>query len=82
MSKKPALRTAGRGLCCRSGLGHREGQFMKPLHAAILATVLVAVVIIGFYVLCGYVVRVTGSTTGLPAIGDAVARVIAALRGR
>jgi hypothetical protein len=55
---------------------------MKPLHVAVLATVLAAVVVIGFYVLCGYVVHVTGSTTGLPAIGDAVARLIAALRGR
>jgi hypothetical protein len=54
---------------------------MKPFHAAVLATVLVAVVVIGFYVLCGYIVYKTGSTTGLPALGDAVAHLITALHG-
>jgi hypothetical protein len=54
---------------------------MKPLHAAILATILITVVVIGFYALCAYIVYVTGSTTGLPALGDAVAHLIAALRG-
>jgi hypothetical protein len=47
-----------------------------------LATILVVVVVIGFYVLCGYIVYVTGSTAGLPALGDAVAHLITALRGR
>lgn len=55
---------------------------MKPLHAAILATVLITVVVIGFYVLCGYIVYVTGSTNGLPALGEAVAHLVTALRGR
>lgn len=55
---------------------------MKPFHAAVLATVLVAIVVIGFYVLCGYIVHVTGSTTGLPALGAAVARLINALQGQ
>lgn len=55
---------------------------MKAFHAAVSATVLVAVVVIGFYVLCGYIIYVTGSTTGLPALGDAVAHMITALRGR
>lgn len=54
---------------------------MKPFQAAVLATVLVAIVVLGFYVLCGYIVYVTGSTTGLPALGDAVAHMITALRG-
>jgi hypothetical protein len=54
---------------------------MKPLHAAILATILIIVVVTGFYVLCGYIVYVTGSTTGLPALGEAVAHLITALRG-
>jgi hypothetical protein len=55
---------------------------MKPLHAAILATILITVVVIGFYVLCGYIVYVTGSTTGLPALGDAVAHLITAVHGQ
>jgi hypothetical protein len=55
---------------------------MKPLHAAILATVLITVVVVGFYILCGYIVHVTGSTTGLPDLGDAVAHLIKALLGQ
>ena len=50
---------------------------MKPLHSA---TILAAIVVVGFYILCGYIVHVTGSTTGLPALGDAVAHLINALQ--
>ncbi len=39
----------------------------------------VALTIIGFYLLAGYIVHKTGAATGIPDIGRAVATIIAAI---
>lgn len=41
--------------------------------------VVIALTIIGFYLLAGYVVHKTGSTTGIPDIGRAAATIIAVI---
>lgn len=44
--------------------------------------IVIAVTIIGFYLLAGYIVHKTGGTNGIAEIGRAVADIIAALTRR
>jgi len=46
------------------------------------AVLIVAVALIGFYLLVGYIVHTTGTTTGIADIGRAVADIISALTNR
>ncbi|MCH9728752.1 MAG: hypothetical protein K0U84_03550 [Actinomycetia bacterium] len=46
------------------------------------AVLIVAIALVGFYVLVGYIVHKTGTTTGIADIGRAVADIISALMSR
>ncbi|WP_165595653.1 MULTISPECIES: hypothetical protein [Mycobacteriaceae] len=46
------------------------------------AVLIVAIALVGFYVLVGYIVHKTGTTTGIAEIGRAVADIISALMNR
>ena len=46
------------------------------------AVLIVAIALVGFYVLVGYIVHRTGTTTGIADIGRAVADIISALTGK
>jgi hypothetical protein len=46
------------------------------------AVLIVAVALVGFYLLVGYVVHKTGTTAGIAEIGRAAAAIISALAGR
>ncbi|HPY23449.1 MAG TPA: hypothetical protein PLK19_03905 [Mycobacterium sp.] len=46
------------------------------------AVLIVAIPLVGFYVLVGYIVYKTGTTTGIADIGRAVADIISALTNK
>ncbi len=50
-------------------------------HTVIAAAVVISLALLGWYVLVGYVVTITGSTAGLPDIATATAHLISALLG-
>ncbi len=53
-----------------------------PVSTQTAAVLIVAVALIGFYLLVGYIVHKTGTTTGIAEIGRAVADIISALTSR
>lgn len=50
-----------------------------PVSNQTAAVLIVAIALVGFYVLVGYIVHKTGTTTGIADIGCAVADIISAL---
>ena len=46
---------------------------------AIVLGIVIVVAIVGYYLLAGYIVHKTGSTTGIADIGRAVADIVAAI---
>lgn len=53
-----------------------------PVSNQTAAVLIVAIALVGFYVLVGYIVHKTGTTTGIADIGRAVADIISALTNK
>lgn len=66
----------------RGPVGTSEWKLQLSTTTAIVVALIAIVVIAGFYVLVGYIVHETGSTSGIADIGRAVAAIISALTGR
>lgn len=52
------------------------------MSATTAAVLIVAVALVGFYLLAAYIVYTTGTTAGIADIGRAIAAIVSAVTGR
>lgn len=87
---RPQKKCQGLQIRARSGRHDVAGPSIRPQesqdhlvkrHTVIAAAVVISLALLGWYVLVGYVVTITGSTAGLPDIGTATAHLVSALLG-